>query len=107
MRYFLFAILALFSVAASAAPFVRATVSAGTTECGFYLDAGAVVVVPASGTSCQIDIGTIAVGAHVVAADARATTDPAWGTQISAKSPPLNFTRPGVPAVPSSLVLAP
>jgi hypothetical protein len=90
-----------------AAPFVVADIVPGVAQCGFYLDTGGVVLVPATGATCRLDITSVTAGAHVVSADARTVADPIWGSQISAKSVPLNFTRPAAPTVPSGLVLAP
>lgn len=101
----LFGLLALFRAGTvSAAPFAQANVDAATTQCGFYLDTGAVVVVPAVGGRCRLDLAFIAVGAHVVSADARG--NPMWVTN-SARTGPLNFSRPAPPTVPTGLVIAP
>ncbi len=61
-------------VTGSATPYVRASVSASATQCGFYVDDLAPVMVPAAGGSCQMSAGgmSAAQGTHVVAVDARA-----------------------------------
>lgn len=106
-RLILALILSVLALSSEASPSVQATVVSGTTSCGFYLDANPVVVVTASGTTCSFDVSTVSAGSHTVQADARTTNDPIWGTQISAKSAPLNFTRPAPPAAPTTLQLVP
>lgn len=97
---------------ASAAPFVITDpVDPATTQCGVFLDAAAKQVIPVtvSGTSkiCKYDLATLASGSHTVQMTAITVNDPVWGSRESAKSTPLAFTKPDVPAPPASLGLSP
>jgi hypothetical protein len=100
-------LLCMVCFAAGAAPFVVATVVSGVSSCGVFLDAAAKVTVTATALQCKYDLAAVSVGAHTVTMTAISTTDPVWGTQESAQSAPLNFTRPALPAVPSGLTLTP
>lgn len=96
---------------AHAGPFAEATVTAGVTGCGWYLDTQTVptiVAVTPPGTVCRYNLGGVSNGPHVIAADAR-SVDPMWGPLQSTKSVPLNFARPATSGVspPSGLVLVP
>lgn len=101
---------ALFAASpAFAAPFVVADVVAGVASCGVLLDSGEKVTVPAiyysTNNECRFDVGSVSPGAHVVRMTAQTANDPVWGTQESAESAPLNFTRPSPPGAPSGLTL--
>lgn len=105
-------VLALFSPIAFAAPFVVTNpLDASTVSCGVFLDTAAKVTIPITavtgGNICKFDIGTVSTGSHIIAMSAIAVNDPIWGSQESAKSVPLSFTRPGPPAVPTGLILQP
>lgn len=102
MKRILVLLAAVVAPAAWAAPFVVADVVAGVTSCGVFLDSGAKMTVPATALLCKWDAASVTTGAHVVRMTAITVADPVWGTQESVQSAPLNFTRPGVPAVPST-----
>lgn len=106
MRILLCLLLALPGMA-FAAPFVIADVVAGVGQCGVYLDATPRVLVPAVAGQCKYDLAGVSVGAHSVTMTAMTINDPIWGTQESAQSVPLAFSRPAGPAVPTGLVLIP
>jgi sugar phosphate permease len=108
MRALVFAVLMLFSLAASAAgPYAQASVVVGVTSCNFSLDGGAKANVPVVSLLCKYDLSGIAVGAHTITVTAVAVADPVWGTQESAPTSPLAFTRPSLPGVPTGLQLTP
>ena len=105
--------LALFlSTPVFAAPFVVSDiVAAGVTQCGIYMDAAPKVTIPVTaatgGNICKHDLSGISSGAHSVQFTAITVNDPIWGSQESAKSLPLSFSRPALPAAPAGLVLQP
>lgn len=97
------AVLAFVSGSAVAAPFVVADVVSGVASCRVFVENVAVTtLVTAANLQCKYDVGSISVGAHTVQMTAIATGDPVWGTQESAKSLPLSFTRPATPQTPST-----
>lgn len=111
------AALALASSAAIANPFVQSGVSdktflaPGVIQCGVFLDAAPKVVIPVTavtgGNVCQVDVGSVTVGAHTISFTAITVNDPVWGSLESARSVPLAFSRPGVPPAPTGLLLTP
>jgi hypothetical protein len=101
MRYLLALILSMFTAGAAAAPFVEADVIASVVQCGVLLDNNAKVLVPASSLKCRYDLAQLPVGSHVVKMTAITDNDPIWGSQESAESAPLNFTKPSPPVAPS------
>ena len=109
----LLAVLALsISSTAYAAPFVVSDVlAAGVTQCGIYLDAVPKVVISVTavtgGNICKHDLAGITSGAHTVRFTAITVNDPIWGSQESAQSSPLSFSKPGLPAAPAGLALQP
>ena len=107
----LLAILA-FVPSAYAAPFVVSDpVDPATTQCGVFLNAAPKVTVPVTVTAgvktCKYDLATLASGTHTVKMTAITINDPVWGSQESAQSAPLAFSRPGVPVAPVGLGLSP
>lgn len=98
---------ALLPGAAFGAPFVVADVAAGVSQCGVYLDAAAKVTVPAASNQCKYDVSGITPGNHSIKMTAITVADPVWGSQESAQSLPLDFSRPAQPSAPSGLVLTP
>jgi len=81
-----------------AAPFVVSDPTLqGVTHCGSVLDGGvkvdSIVAVSPLGKSCKIDIGTVGVGNHSIAASF-VNIDPTYGRVESAMSVPLDFTVP-------------
>ena len=112
MKRALLAIVLLAALPVWAAPFLVSDVlTAGVTQCGVYLDAQAKVTIPVTavtgGNICKHDLSGISSGAHSVQFTAITVNDPIWGSQESAKSLPLSFSRPGLPAAPAGLVLQP
>jgi hypothetical protein len=107
MKRTILAMLLAVSFAAQAAPFVEATVVSGVVSCNVVLDGGAKVNIPATALKCRYDVGAVAAGSHSVTMTAVSASDPVWGTQESAPSAPLNFTRPALVTAPSGLVLVP
>ena len=97
----------------SAPHVVSDVLQTGVSQCGVFLDANAKVtspVVPAPspavGNICSFDVSTVIPGSHTISMTA-ILNDPVWGSQESAKSTPLTFTRPTPPAVPTGLNLQP
>ena len=89
----------------TAAPFVVSDPTLqGVTHCGSVLDGGvkvdSLVAVSPLGKSCKIDIGTVGVGNHSIAASF-VNVDPIYGRSESVLSAPLDFT------VPSKTLTAP
>ena len=81
-----------------AAPFVVSDPTLqGVTHCGYVLDGGvkvdSIVAVSPLGKSCKIDIGTVGVGNHSIAASF-VNIDPIYGRSESVLSAPLEFTVP-------------
>lgn len=108
MKTLIALLLLLFSVGASASPFVVADVVTGVAQCGVVLDGAAKVLIPSTGTTCKYDLtAALPVGPHTVTMTALTVNDPVWGTQESGASSPLAFTKPGTPAAPSGLQLSP
>lgn len=105
----------LISSLALGAPFVTSDpLSPGVTQCGVFLDAATKVTIPVTavtsptaGNICKFDVGSVSVGNHTISLSAITVSDPVWGSQESARSSPLAFTRPLPPAVPSGLLLTP
>lgn len=108
--------------AAQAVVLITDPVTAGTVQCGFYVDSvgnvptskvpvttltaaqGAQYGMPSGSIVCLLDISNIAVGPHTAQVTAFAVADPVWGTGESAKSVPvLNFTRPAQPSAPTAI----
>lgn len=111
-RILLFFTLLAVAVLARAAPFVVTDpVPAGVTQCGVFLDATAKTVTPVvqSGTAnvCKVDLAGLASGSHTIQITLITANDPIWGSQESAKSSPLAFSKPVSPAPPTGLVLSP
>jgi len=108
-------LLVFISLPAFSAPHVVTDVLAsGTVQCGVFLDANAKVISPvvpaappAVGNICSFDVSTVTPGAHTISMTAIAVNDPVWGSQESAKSSPLSFTRPAPPATPGNLQILP
>lgn len=105
MKWLVLLVCLVASAVAEAAPFVYTEpLPAGTTSCGFLLDAGAKVVVPVKSTAgvltCEADLSGISTGAHSVKFTTIAN-DPVWGVQ---ESPPsvvaYAFSRPAAPPPP-------
>lgn len=97
---------------AQAAPFVVSDpVDPATAQCGVLLDAAPKVIitvtVAAGVKTCKYDLATLASGSHSIRMTAITLNDPVWGSQESAPSVPLAFSKPAVPAPPASLVLSP
>ncbi len=96
-----------------AAPFVTTdpTSVVGITQCGVYLDSAAKVSIPVTavtgGNICKFDASGVSTGSHSIQMTFITVNDPIWGSLESAKSLPLNFVRPGVPAAPTGLGLTP
>ena len=105
-------LLALFPSLASAVSIVSDAVDPATSQCGVFMDALPKVTVPVTvqGATkiCKYDLApTFAPGTHTVTMTAITVNDPVWGNAESAKSTPLVFTKPGVPAAPGNLGLSP
>lgn len=86
----------------------------GVSQCGILLDAAAevkipVTALPAPATSniCKFSVSGIPAGVHTIKMTSITVNDPVWGSQESAPSLPLTFTRPAAPSVPSGLQLVP
>lgn len=117
MKKLLLVVAIAFAVAhpALAAPFIVSDpLVSGVVQCGVFLDAApkltvpvTAVVTPAPGNICKFDVGGVGVGSHTITMTAITVNDPVWGSQESAKSSPLAFTRPAAPNAPSGLQLAP
>ena len=91
-------LLALSAGVVYAAPFVVSDPTLqGVTHCGSVLDGGtkvdSLVAVSPLGKSCKIDIGTVGVGNHSIAASF-VNIDPIYGRVESAMSAPFDFTVP-------------
>lgn len=96
---------------AQAAPFVVSDpVDPATTQCGVFLNAAPKVTIPVTVTSgvktCKYDLATLASGTHSIRMTAITVNDPIWGSQESAQSLPLAFSKPGAPVAPGGLVLS-
>lgn len=80
------------------------------THCGIFLDSGAEIDIPitvdTSGTYCKYDIGAVSIGSHTIKLTHK-IKDLIWGDLSSPQSAALNFTRPGVPVVPTGLIITP
>ncbi len=107
MKVILFLCALLASAYAAAAPFAQAAVVAGVTSCNFSLDGGAKVNVLVAAGLCKFDLSGVSSGSHNITVTAVTTSDPIWGTQESAASSPLAFSRPAAPTTPSGLQLVP
>ena len=101
------AVVSLVSFSIQAAPFAVVDVVAGVAQCGVYLDAAPKATIPATALQCKYDLSTVSAGAHSIKMTAISIADPVWGTQESAQTSPLAFSRPVAPAVPTGLVLTP
>ena len=99
-------ILALCVAPAFSAPFVVADVVSGVTDCGVFLDGGAKVVIPATGTECRFDVANVSNGQHSITMTAIGNQS-LWGGEESAPSSPFVFVRPAPPTVPATLRLEP
>jgi hypothetical protein len=68
-------------------------VAPGVTQCGFYVDSAAKVVLPvvpsSGGSICIMDIDGIDMGMHTIVVTAISVDDPFWGSQESSPSLPL------------------
>jgi hypothetical protein len=108
-------LLALVSLPALGAPsVVSGVLTAGVSQCGVFLDSNAKVTIPVTavttptpGNICQFDVSTVSPGSHTISMTAITASDPIWGSQESAKSSPLAFTRPAAPTAPTNLQLTP
>jgi hypothetical protein len=112
-RPLLLVVLSIGASAAWASPTVVSdpTTRTDVTHCAWYIDAAARELLPAPKDAagqpyCSRDVGTVAVGSHTLMA-AFVIQDALWGEQEGPKSVPLAFARPGLPAKPSILRLAP
>lgn len=81
------------------------------THCGFFMDAAAkqttAVAKNAEGlVYCKLDIANLAAGSHTVTATHIVQGDPVFGNAESAKSAPLNFTKPSPAGAPTGLGLS-
>jgi hypothetical protein len=112
MRLLLLALLFFSTSALASPPFVVSDLLAsGVSLCGVYMDAAPKATIPVAavtgGNICKLDIGTISVGTHTVTMTAISVNDPIWGSQESAPSLPLSFTKQSPPAAPTGLKLIP
>lgn len=86
----------------------------GVSQCGVLLDTAPEIKIPvtpqpspAIGNICSFKVNTVSPGTHTIKMTSITTNDPVWGSQESAPSLPLTFTRPAAPSVPSGLQLVP
>ncbi len=115
MKWSASVVLMLISSLAWGAPFVVSDpVITGVTQCGVFLDGSpkltvpvTAVTLPVAGNICKVDVGSVSTGSHTISLTTITVNDPVWGSQESAKSSPLAFTRPLAPVSPSGLSLTP
>jgi len=98
-------------LSAFAAPFVVTDpVAPGVTHCGVLFDSQPKQVIQVTNEGgqniCKFDLAGISAGPHQVRMTAQ-INDPIWGSLESAESAPLDFVKPGVPAAPTGMQLAP
>lgn len=106
MRTILAIALIFIASAVLAAPFLVCDPNAGVTYYKITGDAYWTANIPAQADgSIKTDLSGIASGTHSINV-AACVTDSVWGEQCSATSP-FEFTRPGVPGVPTNTKLAP